>query len=127
IRSNDGLVALDLQPTDVADHAGCAVDFFRFNSGVKAMFTFVNIECHYDFFQGRIARPFANSVNGTFYLARPSHQAGQGVCHGESKIVMAMDTEDSLFGVWYFCDDVLDNIFKLPRHSEADRVGKIDS
>ena len=51
---------------------------------------------HDDFFQGAVAGPFAEAVDGAFDLAGPFLHGGQAVGHGQAQVVVAMDAEDDL-------------------------------
>ena len=45
---------------------------------------------HHHFFQGGITGSFTKSVDGTFYLAGPGDNAGNGIGGCQAEVIMAM-------------------------------------
>ena len=51
---------------------------------------------HDDFFEGAVAGPLADAVDGAFDLPGALLHGGQAVGHGQAQVVVAVDAEDDL-------------------------------
>ena len=49
---------------------------------------------HDDLFEGRVARPLTDAVDRAFHLARPVLDCGNGIGHGKTQIIVAVDADD---------------------------------
>jgi hypothetical protein len=81
---------------------------------------------HHDLFEGRVAGPLADPVDGTLDLPRPLAQGRQGVRDRQPEVVVAVDGQHA--GV-----DPADLLFQVPHdgrvvggHGVPDRVGDVE-
>ena len=84
-----------------------------------------NTHCHYDFFERRIARPLADTVDCAFYLPCACFNAGKGVCHCKPEIVVAMNGHDGFVDIADFLAEVGYQGAILGWKRVADRIGNI--
>jgi hypothetical protein len=66
--SNDGLVGLNGHSRNFTQEAAGRVQFFGIDRGVNAIELFPHLERHDNLFEGRIARAFADTVDGALDL-----------------------------------------------------------
>ena len=84
------------------------------------------INCHDDFFEGSIASPLPNAVDGTFQLARSSSSTGKTVSSGQTQIILAMCRNDYILCAWGLCLDPGDEISKLMGEGPACCVRNVE-
>ena len=97
VLADDGLVALHLDAGDVRHQparraqAACVLMLV---SSVEVILA--RPHGHDDFFEGAVAGPFAEAVDGAFDLAGAFLEGGQAVGDGQAQVVVAMDADDDL-------------------------------
>ena len=82
IASDDRLVRLDRNAGNLTEHLARGVKVFADNAGVIGVVVGAHPHSHNDFFQRRIPRALANTVNGALHLARARFDGSQRICYG---------------------------------------------
>ena len=52
------------------------------------------LDCHDDFLERSIARPFPNAVYGALHLPAPFSDCLQAICHRQAQVIMAVHTDN---------------------------------
>ena len=81
---------------------------------------------HDDLFEGAVAGPLADAVDGALDLPRPFVQGGQAVGDRQAQVVVAVDADDHLVDAADVLLQMADGGGVLARHRVADRVGDVD-
>ena len=79
VRADDGFIGLNDHPRDLADQPTGLGNFFRANLRPGIIKILAGPQPHHDFFHRRIARPFADAVDGTFHLPGPGVDGRHGI------------------------------------------------
>src|SRR5512146_1281950 len=108
VRADDGLIWLHDHAGIGADHAARAGDLSRVHALVQAEDLRARVYRHHDFFQQRVAGPFADAVDRHLYLTGAVADAGQGVRRGQAEVVVAVHRPDDPFGAGRILDQVVD-------------------
>ena len=91
--------------------------------GLKRQPVAARLERHHDLFERRVARAFADAVDGALDLPRAGLHRGDGIRHRESQIVVAMHADDR--AVAQRPHHAADQCAVFFRHRIADRVRQI--
>ena len=116
---HDGLVVRDRNAGDPGDQFGRVADALGVHVGGDVV---ERHEAEDHLFQCRVARPFAQTIDADMDLAGPLPYGRQGVGHGQSEVVVAVDRQGHFGELHNFPDQVL---HRRRRHG-AHRVRQVD-
>lgn len=83
-------------------------------------------EGHDHFFEGSIASSFPDSVDGAFHLSGAILDRCEGICYGQAKIIMTVDTQCYLFNPPDPVPESLEEVSELRRDCIAYGVRNVD-
>ena len=81
---------------------------------------------HDQFFEGRIAGPLADAVDGAFELARPGSDCFEKVGYRQPQVVVAVDRNHRLVNVGHVGFNAANEVAKFARGKVAHGVGNVD-
>jgi hypothetical protein len=123
---DDGLIVLDGETRDAADHRRGAGEVARVDACLVGQGIAAHFHGHHDFLQRGIARPLAETVDRALDLAGAVGDAGQRICDREAEVVMAVRGPDHLVRVRNGFDQPSDQCAVFFRVRVADRVRHVD-
>ncbi len=80
------------------------------DTGVEGQAVAARLQRHDDLFQGGVAGPLAQAVDGALDLARPALHPGQGVGDGQAQVVVAVGGEHHRVGARHAGDQVAEQL-----------------
>src|SRR5208337_2010626 len=110
VASNYGLIGLDREVHEPADHSAGAVYLGGIDARSRLVICKPGPEHHDYFFEGCVSGPFADSVDRAFYLVRSVADRGDAVCDRQSEVVMAMDAQKDAVQGWNCLTDPADEV-----------------
>ncbi len=127
--TDNGLVALDQESAHARYKPGGFDNFTRLDAAFDvAEVVCPCLESHHQFLKGRIPGPFTDAVDGAFDLSGAGLDSREGICDGQSEIVVAMDADNCLtrtelgnFGV-----EIFDKRSVVLGHGPTDGVRDVD-
>src|ERR1700730_9366821 len=81
---------------------------------------------HDHFFQGRVAGPFAETVDRTFYLPCPGNNSCNGIGGSETEIIMTMTGNNRFIYIAHVIDKPGNFFSVLMRQTVSGGVGNIN-
>lgn len=120
------LVSLNHHAGVSGDQPGDGQELGGIDAGFKTEVILANEEAHDDLFERGVASALANAIDGDFNLPCASEDAGQSVCGGHAKVVVAVAAEDSLVAVRDVLDDALDKRSVFLGVGKSGGVGDVD-
>ena len=126
VRADDGLVRLHRETGDGRHQARGAHDVFGADSGAVGKEVGTGADRHDDLFHRRVARAFAEAVDGAFDLARPGPDGGERVRHRQTEVVVAMHGQRGLVDVRHAVTQHGDERREFVGRRIAHRIGDVD-
>ena len=126
IRPDNRLVGLYIEAGNRRQQARGPHDFGGLDVGLMRQNVGACPQRHDDFFHRRIAGPFADTVDGAFYLARTGADSCQRIGHGQAQIVMAVNRDDCLVDIRHAVHQHVDEGREFRGNGIADCIGNVD-
>src|ERR1051326_1335673 len=126
IASDNRLIRLRREADDLRKQAARGINLPGIDASLKRKLRLAHIQHHRDLFQRRVTRALPDSIDGALHLACAGVDGGDGVCHGQTKIVMAVDGDGHVLDALYSLPDCTDYRRELVRDGVADRVRDVD-
>ena len=121
------MLGWDGEAGEVTDQAAGAVNLCRVDIVGDVVEVVAGAHGHNDLFEGGVAGPFADAVDGTFDLPGAGADGGDGVGDTEAEVVVAVHADHSLVYVGDVVEDTGDEVVELLWGGVADGVGNVDS
>ena len=120
------LVRLDVHAGDGREQARRLEDLLRPHLGVGLEEVPPRLEGHHDLFEGGVAGPFPDAVDGALDLPRSRPNGRQRVGHRLAEIVVAVHGQNGLGAVLHLLPDLHDPEEPLLGDGVADGIGDVD-
>ena len=127
VAADDRLVRLDGVAGQARDQAAGARELGCLNSGVQAVEVGgAGGQQHHELFERGIAGALSNPVDRALHLPRACEHASERVCHGETKVVMAVGRKNHIFKPGRGGIEPFQEARVFLGHCVTDRVGNVD-
>ncbi len=127
IRADHGLVRLHDETGDLRHQLRRRHDLRGVDAEIEAEVVLAGLHRHHDFFERRIARALAETVDRALDLTRTANlHAGERIRHRHAEVVMAMHGEHRLVRIRNTFAQRLHELAVQFRHAIADRIRDID-
>ena len=124
--ADDRFVKLYREAGNRGDAARDVHDLGRIDASGEGHNVVADLHRHHDLFQRRIARAFAQAVDGALNLPRAAFDSRQRVGRRHAQIIMAMGGENHLIRARDLGDQPTDQLGGFVRGGIANRVGNVD-
>ena len=125
VPAHDSLVARRGVAGAFGQQRAGGVDAARLHARVGAVMVRAGAQCHHHFFHRTVARPFADTVERAFDLARASAHRGEAVGDRHAEIVVVVGREDHPIAHGNTGGEVAIELVNLLGRGVADRVGHV--
>ena len=124
IASHDSLVGLHRHVHQTGYHTACWIDFLRIDVRLDVD-VLVTLDDHRNFFQRRVARTLADTVNGHFHLTGAVQYTCHRISRRHTQIVMAVGGDNGVVNTVHMLHQVFYLGAILRRQAVTCRVGDV--
>ncbi len=125
IGTDNGLVGLHHDTGDGRQQLAGGIDVLGDHLCTERHDVLAGAQGHDHLFEGTVAGPLADAVDGALDLLGPGLYCGQRVGYCQTEIVMTMYRQDRLVDIGHMLLEILDDIEVLGRDSIANSIGNV--